>query len=89
MLAIAYSGSFLMMEETAEKTEKTEKSEEALHSIYHGSGFQRTIVKKKREVDPPTLVFKDSHQAYGTCYYEQSNYNVDYIYFSSYLRAHV
>lgn len=88
MLTIAYAGSFLMMEETSEKTEKTEKSEEALHSIYHGSGFQRTIIKKKSEVNQHSLSRLTAYQTYSIGHADQTDYNVNHLYFSSYLRFH-
>ena len=86
MLTIAYAGSFLMMEATAEKTEKTEKSDEALHSIYHGASYQRTIVKGKVERKRYSECSKEFYQALRTSNSNQPDFNVNHIYFSSYLR---
>ena len=88
MLSIAYSGSFILMEETSEKTEKTENSEEALHSIYHSSGFQRTIVKKNDQTQRSLSFPETMYRTFRANSSKHTDYNIDHIYFSSYLRLH-
>ena len=82
---VTYAGSFVLMEETSEKSEKTEKAEEALHSIHHSKGFRRNISKNAfvpsgtRQEIRPELKEKALH------YYLPANFNVHYIYCTSYL----
>ena len=73
------------MEETSEKTEKTEKSEEALHSIYHSRAFMRAIadLQKERKKSISKISFNRTYQLVDTP--RHGNFNVDHIYFSSYL----
>ena len=81
---IAYAGSFVLMEETAEKSEKTEKSEEALHSIYHSKGFRYTLKKKTPHF--ALRVAHKSRQGEPTFQFEVStDFNVNFIYYTSYL----
>jgi len=81
---VAYAGSFVLMEETSEKTEKTEKSEEALHTIYHSKKYGKTIAKEFEYQCGTSESYFSSSLSYSK-YYLPSNFNIHFIYHTSYL----
>lgn len=84
-MVITYAGSFVLMEEYSEKTEKTEKSEEALYSLYHSKHHGKTLTKTttdSREVS--TKAYKEQVR-FITEFYLPSDFNIHFIYHTSYL----
>ncbi len=88
MLAIAYAGSFVVMEESFEKTEKTEKSEEALQSAHLAKGLKRTVDEPEDgEKYPETNLQGSFYKA--SSYQLLADYNINHIYYTSYLDSHI
>ncbi len=82
---IAYAGSFVLMEEYAEKTEKTEKSEEALYNLYHSKNHGKTLAKGNfGSIGPTSRVYLQPSKSIKG-HHLASDFNVHFIYYSSYL----
>ena len=85
ILMIAYAGSFVLMEEASEKTEKTEKAEEALHSIYHTKKFGKSISKGFEYEESLRSELHFSSNLVDSAYHTFSDFNIHFIYNTSYL----
>ncbi len=87
IVALVCAGSFVYVEESAEKTEKTEKSEEALHRSDHSNTAKRLVRLGKKE--------KNYSPTVSIClvpFVEReiiSDFNVNYIYTTSYLDSSI
>ena len=73
------------MEETSEKSEKTEKSEEAIHSIYHSKKFGKTLFKGLAVREKITFEAHILSIGLGTKYHLPTDFNIHFIYHTSYL----
>ena len=75
----------MLMEETSEKTEKTEKSEEALHSIYHSNAFMRALEKAESKKKWNSSSNLDHNKVYYVDCPTISDFNINFIYTTSFL----
>ena len=77
------AGSFVVVEESSEKTEKTERSEEALHHIQASKAFVNRLIKQKETSQTNRGFFKDNiNEPYLTA---ECNFNITFIYTTSFL----
>ena len=88
ILLIMSTGSFLAIEEAAEKTEKTEKAEEALHSIHHLQAFHRSVSTKKEKIENSVCSNPSFNCSKYISQYYFENYNIAHMYITSYLDIH-
>lgn len=85
VLTVVYAGSFVLMEETFEKTERAEAEQEAIYIQYqtsqnqHHSTAETSVSSKFSRPENST-----SHTPKNTV---GSNYNIRFIYLTSFLRA--
>ena len=84
IIAVVYAGSFVLMEETSEKTERTEAEKEALHFQYNSSKSTRLVRSKQQE--ELTKKIPAAEGKIGIVNYAyQADFNINHIYFTSYL----
>jgi len=84
IIAVVYAGSFVLMEETSEKTERTEAEKEALHFQYNSSKSTR-LVKSNQDSEPTSQSPLQEDLIQLVHYSYQVDFNVNHIYFTSYL----
>ena len=84
-----YSGSFTALEENGEKSEKTEKSEEVLHRIYYSNPLSRVTLSTFEQARKVNVTSGEVLDVLNTERPVISDYNVYYIYTTSYLGVHI
>lgn len=84
IMAVVYSGSFVMMEETLKRTERAEGAQEAIHYQYHStkSNHLRDDIEDEITAHPTnSQPLIQSPQTFSHVF----DYNVDFIYCTSFL----
>ncbi len=85
IIALVYAGSFVFIEESAEKTEKTEKSEEALHRGYYSNTTKRSVSKQPKNYNKYSAAAVKWREIPLVEREVFSDFNVNYIYTISFL----
>lgn len=88
ILAIAFAGGSVLMEETSEKTEKNEQAEEAIHSYFHSKGFTQ-ITSKKRWSSTAFQAIANDNIPSKDAIENTEDFNINHIYFASFLSHHI
>ena len=85
IVALVFSGNFVLTEEISEKSENTEQSEEALHSLQHSHVFLRSklsaaLLVKQAKIKKEFKLDQSTPRLFSI-----SDFNLDHIYYTSYL----
>lgn len=83
IIAVIHAGSFVLMEETSEKTERAESEQEAIYSQFNSSRSTKLSGREKppkKEGSPSQIVRHKQEQEFA-----KKDYNVNFIYTTSYL----
>ena len=84
IISVIYAGSFILMEETLEKTERTESEKEAIHYQFNSSKSTKLskIKKRKKGSFQPSSAFIPVANANPSSLVD---FNINHIYFTSFL----
>ncbi len=85
IITMVYAGSFVYLEESAEKNEKTEKFEEAIHNGHRSENLKRADATQRRDPNQFRLETAQKLELPTLRQDALNDFNVNYDYTTSYL----